>query len=73
MNEFQEIASWTAQAPGIAYSLVAGPISDHVGLKPLLVLPITGAVIGAVFQLSKTTDLCILRSKIIILVSICLI
>ncbi len=41
----------------IAYSLFIGPISDHVGLKPLLLLPLLGAAIDDALFIGKNTPI----------------
>ncbi len=49
LNEIivKHLASEFCPLKAIAYSLFIGPISDHIGLKPLLLLPLLGQVIDS--------------------------
>ena len=45
LNNFVMIGSYLQALPPILFTLVMGAISDRVGRKPLIILPILGAVI----------------------------
>jgi MFS family permease len=42
-------AQWLNNIPGIVFSLFAGPLSDKMGRKPLMLFPIAGHMLWAVF------------------------
>jgi len=48
VNNFQTNSLWISSVPGIIYSLYAGPISDKLGRKPLLMFPIIGVVFTSI-------------------------
>lgn len=51
LNDYEIIDTYISGWPAIVYCLVAGGLSDIYGRKPLLFLPIFGAVLGSVVRL----------------------
>jgi MFS family permease len=40
-------SQWINTIPGIVFSLYAGPLSDRLGRKPLMLFPILGHAVSA--------------------------
>ena len=47
-NDFLTTSQWLNNIPGIVFAIYAGPLSDHFGRKPLMMLPILGYLISAI-------------------------
>ncbi len=51
VNAFQENSVFISAVPGVVYALFAGALSDNIGLKPLLLMPMIGALLQGVVEL----------------------
>ena len=48
VNNFQTNAIWISSAPAVIFSLYAGPLSDNLGRKPLIMIPLLGFLFTAI-------------------------
>ena len=51
VNNFQMIGQWISSVPIIAFSIIAGALSDVFGRKPLMLLPMIGDFIATLFSI----------------------
>ena len=51
VNNFQMNSQWIASVPMIAFSIIAGSLSDVFGRKPLLLYPLVGYFLGSVINI----------------------
>lgn len=47
-NNFQMTAQWIINIPGLIFSFYAGPLSDVMGRKPLMMFPVIGYVLSSI-------------------------
>ena len=48
MNNFLVKAQWISAIPGMVFCVYAGPLSDHFGQKPLIMLPLIGYIFSSI-------------------------
>ena len=48
MNNFLVKAQWISAIPGMVFCIYAGPLSDHFGQKPLIMLPLIGYIFSSI-------------------------
>ena len=50
VNNFQMNSQWIGNIPLIAFSIIAGPLSDVFGRKPLMIVPLIGYILSGVIR-----------------------
>ena len=48
VNNFQTNSLWISSVPGVIYSLYAGPLSDTLGRKPAIMIPLIGFIFTSI-------------------------
>jgi MFS family permease len=70
VNNFQMISQWISSVPSIAFSIMAGALSDIFGRKPLMLFPLIGFLLGSFINIINYAFINILPLEFFYLYSI---